>query len=291
MLMVIKLIIEESMVKKAQNYSVELKTILSRYGIKLGKKLGQHFLVDQGVLDRLLDAAELKSGDVVLEVGAGMGVITVELAQQVKKVIAVEKDRNLIPALEQVLQEAGVSHKVEVVNCDILEFGNLPPKVVGAIPYQITSPLIHKFLKRETLPELIVFIIQNEVAEKIVAVPPRACYLSNFIQSLALVELVGKPIPSTAFWPQPKVKSRVIKLKTTPDVVKAQGSKFKSRDEIDKWERFLHRGFRNPRKMLRNEFDEEILLESGIDPQSRPQELMLSQWESLFFLLGSVNND
>ncbi|MBU1110341.1 16S rRNA (adenine(1518)-N(6)/adenine(1519)-N(6))-dimethyltransferase [Patescibacteria group bacterium] len=301
------------------------KSILSRYGLLPHKQLGQNFLVNQHILSDLLETADLTPKNVILEIGAGSGAITVELARRAKKVIAVEIDKKLIPILNNAIRDAGMLDKVQIINADILKLritndesgimdnkvngvnrvneaseANEPKKlekftpyrleksgsglkILGAIPYQITSPLLHKLLKLEIPPQLIVLIIQNEVAEKIAAQPPQATYLGNFVQSLAKIELVGRPIHPAAFWPQPKVQSRIIKIRPKDPV-------FTGIENIYRWEKFLHRAFSHPRKMLRNVFPTELLEKSGIEPTARPQEINLEQWKTLAKSLTSKSN-
>ena len=284
--------------KKVQNYNskftirktreVAPKHILSLKQVKPKKSWGQHFLVSQEVLRDLLAAAELEPQDTVLEIGAGTGVITVELARRVKRVIAVEKDPRLAAILREELHAHSVDN-VQIVNQDILKLQMSDnkyqinaecqttgvqvkcDKILGAIPYQITSPLIHKLLKELPPNLLIVLVIQNEVAEKIAAQPPEATYLSNFVSALAKVKLVGGPVAPSSFRPPPRVKSRIIKLVT-------RNEERVRREEIQRFEDFLHKGFSRPRKMLKNVFDEGLLRKAGIDPSSRPQELTLEEW-------------
>ncbi|MBM4402601.1 MAG: 16S rRNA (adenine(1518)-N(6)/adenine(1519)-N(6))-dimethyltransferase, partial [Candidatus Cloacimonetes bacterium] len=192
-----------------------IKSILAQQGLSPQKKLGQHFLIDKRVLQKLLAAAGVSSSNIVAEVGAGVGTITVELAKRAEKVYAVEIDKNLIPILKSQINDF---KNVNIINTDILHLlqgwslrnHNLREKaiqqvlqgwslqdlkIIGAIPYQITSPLIHHLLTQENPPCLIAIIVQKEVAEKITAQPPKATYLSNFVSFFGNAEVVGKPIP------------------------------------------------------------------------------------------------
>jgi len=246
-------------------------------GLKPKKRFGQNFLVDARVVADLVATANLKRSDVVVEVGAGTGVLTKELAKKAGKVIAFEIDRDLISLLKKEL--AGFSN-VETINKDFLkvrpqQLNHLtvqPFKLVGSIPYQITSPLIHKLLTFKPRPSLVVLLIQKEVAEKITAKPPKATYLSNIVKLLGEAEIV-RFISKTAFWPVPEVDGAIIKLKV-------QNLKFKI--DVENFQKFLHKGFQNPRKMLRNKFDPEVLKKVGIDPTQRAQELTLARWIHLF---------
>lgn len=255
-----------------------LKSILAQNKIYPKKSLGQHFLVNKKVLDDLLKAAELNPDDVVVEVGAGIGTITVELVKKVKKVVAVEIDKKLIPILKDSLQNF---KNVEVVNKDILNY-RLPKTenrllILGAIPYQITSPLIHHLLTQKAPPRLIAIIIQKEVAEKIVAKPPYATHLSNFVALFGRAEIVGKKIAPSAFWPQPEVESSILKISQ----IKNEELRMKKEDR-ELFVSFLHRGFSHPRKMLKKVFEEKLLKQVGIDPTRRAQTLTLVEWIRLY---------
>src|SRR3972149_8668354 len=227
------------------------------------KSLGQNFLVDQNVVRDLTDAAKIGKKDVVLEVGAGTGAVTKRLAQIAGKVIAVEIDPDLIPSLHANLKGLG---NVEVLNADILNlnFTDLNHfKVVGALPYQITSPLIHKILHSSNRPKSITFIVQKEVAEKIAAAAPDATYLSNFVANFGEAQVV-KTIKPGAFSPQPKVDSAIIHIELYP--------KPKIGDAV-KLEKFLHHGFAQPRKMLHHRFAAGVLAGSKKPLQGRAARL------------------
>lgn len=255
------------------------------------KSLGQHFLVSQKVLWDFLTAAELSKDDLVIEIGAGLGIITRELAEKVKKVIAVEIDSRLCNVLSENLGKKGLTN-LQIVNQDFLNFHfndiyhysresernkrieNF--KIVGSIPYQITSPLLHKLLFSKIKPSLVVLIIQKEVAQKITARPPKASYLSNLVQCFGEATIVGKPINPAAFWPPPKVQSAILKIKT-------QNSLSDLKDvNMEEFCQFLHRGFSHPRKMLKKIFPEAILIRADISPTLRAGNLTLTQWQKLF---------
>jgi len=255
------------------------------------KRFGQNFLVDEKVVADLITAASLVKEDVVVEVGAGTGVLTKELAKRSGKVFAFEIDRDLIPSLEKNLQEFD---NVKLINQDFLKVNNQNLsntsalhsakvftnfKIVGSIPYQITSPLLHKLLSLEPRPSLVVLLIQKEVAEKITARPPKATYLSNIIKLLGEVEIVH-PVPKTAFWPAPKVDGAIVKFKVPAREAGRRRSKFKV--DVEKFQKFLHRGFQNPRKMLRTKFDVADLESCGIDPTRRAQRLEFEEWLKLY---------
>lgn len=249
--------------------------------IRPKKDLGQNFLTDPRVVQMLVRAILPTPEDIVVEIGSGTGIVTKELAKLVKKVVGVEFDRDLIPTLEGNLAEF---KNVEIINQDILKtdlealWCKIPNrqniKLIGSIPYQITSPLIHKLVATEGW-SVAVLLIQKEVAAKITARAPQATYLSNLTQTFCDVKKIIN-VPKTAFRPRPKVDGAIIKLekKTNPIEVLPQ-----------EWSNFLHQGFAHPRKMLRKVFDGALLQQAGIDPQARAQELTEENWRELFKLL------
>ncbi|NIT03733.1 ribosomal RNA small subunit methyltransferase A [Candidatus Saccharibacteria bacterium] len=240
--------------------------------VKAKKALGQNFLVDSNVVRDLVEAAGVWGRDTVLEVGAGTGAVTQELAKRAQKVIAVEFDRDLIPTLKENLKEF---KNVEILNEDILQLNPLlyspVTKIVGSIPYHITSPLIHKILHLEKRPESITFVVQKEVAEKICAEPPKGTYLSNFVKNFGNAR-IGRAIKPHAFAPPPKVGSTILHIDLREPTVK----------EAKKFEKFLHEGFSHPRKMIKNRFPLKTLEEVGIDPKARPGNLSFHEWKSIY---------
>jgi len=249
--------------------------------IRPKKALGQNFLRDKGIAQALVKAGEITRADLVLEVGAGTGFVTRVLAPQAGKVLAVEFDRDIMTTLENNTREFG---NVTVIAGDILsidigtyfvkskEFKKF--KIIGSIPYQITSPLIHKIMEAP-LWSIAALLIQKEVAKKICAQPPQATYLSNITGAFAKTAIV-KNVPKTAFSPRPQVDGAIIKIVRDSNILKHQNIK------IVPFANFLHRGFSHPRKMLRNTFSESKLKEVKINPQARAQELDLKEWFKLF---------
>lgn len=236
--------------------------------MKTKKELGQNFLISKVVVEALLKAAEINKESIVLEIGPGKGFVTEELAKVVKKVIAVEFDSDLIVGLKN----KGWGN-VEIINKDILRFLGEKRldneyKVVGSIPYQITSPLIHKLLTLKDPPSLIALLIQYEVGKKITASPPNANYLSNFVQASAETKFIKK-VKRQSFVPQPKVNGGIITIRPTRKVLVGYSG-------------FLHKAFKTPRKMLNKAFNSEILESVGINPKDRPSEIPVEKWISLY---------
>lgn len=245
--------------------------------MKPKKELGQNFLRDESVVESLVEASNPQPTDTYLEIGPGRGAVTKSLAPKVKKVIAVEIDSKLTAGLKKHFQE---QPNVVMVDQDIIKFLDAPRyhdiyhsnKIIGSIPYQITSPLLHKLAEISTKKKIesIVFLIQKEVARKITAKPPRSSYLAIFVQSYFDVQLV-RNVSRESFYPIPKVDGTIIKL------VPEKGA----HPDPKAWSTFLHQGFKHPRKMLKKVFDEKILKETRADPNQRPQELSLKQWLKL----------
>lgn len=204
------------------------KELVKKYGIRLTKSLGQNFLTDINVVSRIVDTAEITKDDMVIEIGPGVGSMTGELASRAGKVIAVEIDRHLIPALEDNLKAFS---NLEIINEDIMKVSvaditnnkdNMRLKVVANLPYYITTPIIMKLLEEDNDIEQMVFMVQKEVAQRMVAKPGGKDYgaLSVAVQYYAQPEKVFD-VPPHCFIPQPEVDSTIIKLKrnTTPPVV------------------------------------------------------------------------
>ncbi len=188
----------------------EIKEILEKHSVSIRKSWGQNFLIDENALEKIIEASNLSKKDTVVEVGPGLGALTLSLAKDVKKVIAVEKDRKIIPLLEETLKK---SSNVKVVNEDILRF-KVPSgkyKVVANVPYCITSPIIRKFLEEKNRPSLLILTVQKEVAERICANPPRMNLLAVSVQFFAAPEVISHISPSS-FYPPPNVTSSILRI-------------------------------------------------------------------------------
>jgi len=258
-------------------------------GLTPKKSFGQNFLVDEKVVADLVAAANLTREDVVVEIGAGTGVVTKELAKRAGKVLAFELDCDLIPVLEKNL--SGFDN-VKILNEDFLRSSphhlftssSQLYKIVGSIPYQITSPLIHKLLTLEPKPTLVVLLIQKEVAEKITAQPPKATYLSNIVKLFGSIEIVHL-VPKTAFWPVPAVDGAIVKIVLgVPPLKSPQAAILRIYEnlKIENFLMFLHQGFKHPRKMLRTKFDPPDLEKCGIASTRRAQTLEFDEWLKLY---------
>ena len=276
--------------ERAERSQESVKRLLSKYGLRAKKSLGQHFLINKSVLHCIVSAAELTMEDTVVEVGPGLGVLTRELAGQVRRVIAVEADAKLSSALGEIV---GAFPNISVINSDILqtdpvslltssgiELGTSSYKVVANIPYYITSPILRHFLEASLKPSLMVVMVQKEVGKAIVAQPGEMGILAVSVQ------LYGKPtiidyVPARSFYPSPKVDSAIlqIKLYEQPLVLVSETGKF---FEV------VRAGFSAQRKQLRNSLAHglgispqeaaDLLKGAEIDHRRRAETLNLEEW-------------
>lgn len=243
--------------------------------VRAKKSLGQNFLVNPGVLDRIMEAAALTAADTVLEIGPGTGALTHRLADSGARVIAVEKDRRLI---EPLLEEFADAKNVQVIEGDALELDpasmGLAPrayKLVANIPYYLSSHLLRLALEIWPAPKLSVLMVQREVADRMMAQPPDMNLLALSVQLYARPSLVMR-VSRGSFRPMPSVDSAVIMLEPKPNA---------QREDNERIIALAKRAFIHKRKQLGSSFLEEALKNAGIDPSARPQELSVAQWEAL----------
>ena len=269
---------------------VSIKKELAKYDLTPRKRWGQHFLVDRNILNKVVRAAELEKGDAVLEIGPGMGEMTLALARQVKKVIAVEIDRELVKILRE---KTADFPNIIVIEGDILKIsfeelyrqGHQQLKVVANLPYQISTPLLFRFIESKQLFSSLTLMLQREVAERMIASPGGKDYgpLSIFTQSVSDLSIQFYIKPS-AFFPPPKVESAVIHMvwKERPLV----------RREEEGWFKKVVKGcFGYRRKRLINALRHADLLlpedlekrieKIGIDSQRRPETLTIQEFARL----------
>jgi len=273
-----------------------LKRELSKYGFFPKKRLGQHFLVDRNILNKVIRTAEVGKEDVVIEVGPGLGEMTLALARLAKQVIAVEIDPKLAEILKKRLADCP---NVEVVKNDILkvDFNHFfkkagrPVKVVANLPYQISTPLLFRLVESKEVFSTLTLMLQREVAERIVASPGGKEYgrLSVLLQ-MFLDLSVRFFIPPSAFFPSPKVESAIVHMvwKEKPMVDKQDEEWFK---------KVVKASFGYRRKTLVNalkhselplpESIESRIEKVGIDPRRRPETLAIEEFIRLAEALKS----
>ena len=273
-----------------------IEAIKEKHRFQLSKSLGQNFITDKNVIERIVEGAGPTEDDLVIEIGPGIGVLTAEAAQQAAKVVAIEIDSKLIPILDETLAEYD---NVEVINQDILKTdlngiideqrakgsfsGDV--KIIGNLPYYITTPIIMHILENSIRAESITVMMQKEVADRIKASPGNKTYgaISAAVQYYCEVEQVVS-VPKEVFVPRPKVDSAVLKL-TIRDK--------KPVDLIDEKAFFacIKSGFGQRRKTLLNSLtgtyglpkDEirRILEEAGIDPVRRAETLDMNEFAAI----------
>ncbi|HVW66317.1 MAG TPA: 16S rRNA (adenine(1518)-N(6)/adenine(1519)-N(6))-dimethyltransferase RsmA [Candidatus Peribacteraceae bacterium] len=257
-----------------------VRQFCKEHGLIMNTDLGQHFLIDQSVLDAILETANVKEDDDVVEIGAGIGILTLELLKRTKNVTTIEIDPNVIPLLQEYLKEGESPHLPTVVRGNALQasFPQKPYKIVANIPYHITSPLLrHAFLESSRAPLSLTLLIQREVAEKIVDTK-NAGLLTVIVGFFGTPRIVTK-VPPKAFLPPPKVDSAVLHIDCFAEP-KADAQTFDALLSLAKL------SFGQKRKMLRNTFASlpgglEMLDKAGIEGTRRPQTLSIDEWITL----------
>ena len=265
------------------------------------KELGQIFLKDQDIVQKIIQAAEIEAKDQILEIGPGKGVLTEPLLQTGAKITAVEKDPSLVRFLEK---RFGNKPNLKIIQADIRDLlknkdytkykiQDTKYKVIGNIPYYLTSYLFRLLLELDKKPGTIVLMLQKEVAQRIIAQPPQMSLLSVSVQFYAKPEIICY-VPKTAFWPKPKIDSAVIKI--TPINKNENADKALKKNFF----KVIKAGFRQPRKLLLNNVYNGLNIEKdkikkifeqlGIPINARPQNLSVQNWISLaqkltFFLV------
>jgi len=272
---------------KEESLLAETKQLLRRFNLRARKRLGQRFLIDGDVLQRILSAAELSADDIVLEVGPGLGILTRELAQRARRVIAIELDDKLANFLKQELVSFP---NVMIINEDILKIEPATLlarperyKVVANLPYYITSPVLRHFLEATLKPNLMVVMVQKEVAEAIVAGPGKRSLLSISVQFYGRPTIIGK-VPANSFYPAPEVDSAILRIDLYPKPAVAV-------DDTEGFFGTVRAGFASPRKQLANSLAQglgwpkadvlSVLAEASIAPQRRAETLTLEEWAQL----------
>lgn len=266
--------------------------IVKKHDFKFTKSLGQNFLIDDNIIDKIVDGSLAGQGDKVIEVGPGIGTLTRELASRSEKVMVVEIDKKLIPILGDTLSDFD---NVTIVNEDIMKADikdlidkNLdggPVKLVANLPYYITTPIIMRFLEEDINVNDIVVMVQKEVAERMNANPGKKDFgaLSVAVQFYCDTEIVAK-VPRHLFVPQPNVDSIVIALRVRPE------RKYKVEDE-DLFFKIVKASFGQRRKTLLNSLTSMGILDktdisavlsvAGIDEKRRGETLSLEEFARL----------
>jgi len=275
-----------------------LRQQLRNLKIRPKKRLGQHFVIDARVLQRIVDSADLLPDDLVVEIGAGTGGLTAPLAQRVKKVYALEIDSGLVPILRA---QFDGNERVEVVPVDALRFDyaalfrrwGRPLKVVANLPYEISTPILFRFFEDRECFSLLVLMLQKEVARRLAAAPGSKDYgpLSLWTRLYTETRLLF-PVSPQSFHPEPKVASAVVRLDMLPRPRIAL-------DDPENLRKVIHSAFTYRRKTLGNalrlgdfsryspEKIQEALGRAGIDPRVRGEKLSLEEFHKAALSLSS----
>ncbi|MBV9689614.1 MAG: ribosomal RNA small subunit methyltransferase A [Ktedonobacteraceae bacterium] len=271
----------------------ELRNLLHAHNMRPNKSFGQNFLIDRSVLLKIVDAAEIEPSDEILEVGAGTGVLTRELAKHAKRVVAVELERDMLQLL------AKTTHgyqNVELVARNLLflepteVFDQTLYKLVANLPYSITGPTFRHFLENAHPPRLIVVMVQFEVAQRIVAGPGALTMLGVSIQFYGHPRIVAR-VPARAFYPTPKVDSAILRIDVHPPPL--------PQSHRDDFFRIVQAGFSEKRKQLHNSLthglhrkNEDLrawLAEAEIDCGRRAETLSIEEWLRLWHVVERMN--
>ena len=274
------------------------KRLLASLDARAKKSLGQHFLIDSGVLRKIVEAAELSPQDTVIEVGPGLGVLTSELAKRAGRVIAVELDDNLAVLLKQTLAWAP---NLTIVHADVLKItpsallekagiaAECGYKVVANLPYYITSAVLRHFLEGDIRPGVMVVMVQKEVARAITAPPGEMSLLSVAVQFYGEAR-IASGVSAHSFYPVPKVGSAILKIRLYPRPLIDS-------DWTGSFFELVRAGFCANRKQLINSLSqgrsmpkEEIrpLLEkAAIEPRRRAETLTIAEWVKLWRLFDT----
>ncbi len=267
---------------------------LRQYEIKPKKSLGQHFLVDKNIIQKIVKTADIEPSDIVLEIGSGLGEMTLELSKKAKKVVAIEIDLRFV----NILRKKFIGRpNIKLIEGDVLkidffkisETEGSPLKVVANLPYHISTPLIFRFIEARRCLSSLTLMVQKEVAERIVSIPGSKGYgtLAIFIQMVAIpsIEFFVK---SSLFFPPPKVDSAVLKISWRKEQL--------IREEDEEWfKEVVREVFNYRRKTLLNALRnskiptpkdlDEILRQVGLDPKKRPEQFTIGDFLKLSEIL------
>ena len=271
----------------------ELRNLLYTHHMQPNKSFGQNFLIDRAVLQRIIEAAEINAGEQVLELGAGTGVLTRELARHARRVVAVELERDMFSLLAETTRNFA---NVELIERNLLYvdpaaiFGAEAYKLVANLPYYITAPTFRHFLESANPPRLLVVMVQYEVAQRIVAAPGDLSLLGVSIQFYGKPDIVAH-VPARAFYPAPKVDSAILRVDLKDEVPLAH-------EQRDSFFRLVQAGFSERRKQIHNSLarglhrkDAEVqalLKAAGIDPGRRAETLSIEEWLQLWHQMEKI---
>ncbi len=271
----------------------KIKDIMTRYGFRFSKSLGQNFIIDEHVLDRIIEGAEITCDDDILEIGPGIGVMTDALCKVAKKVVSVEIDSALIPILKETV---GHHSNLTVIHSDVLKldlpalfhehFEGRRPKLVANLPYYVTTPIIMTFLEERIPVSDMVIMIQKEVADRIMAKPSTKDYgsLSVAVQYFTEPMIVTR-VSRGSFMPMPNVDSTVLRLRVRefPPVTLLDEALFflTVKDAFGKRRKTLLNSLSSGFLKLSKAMASEALASAGIDENLRGEALSIDAFAEL----------
>jgi len=245
------------------------------------KRFGQHFLHDQNVIEHIVTAFDPKPGEKIIEIGPGKGALTIPLLKQQQELDVVEVDRDLAKAINEKCKDIGLLkvHCIDVLDFDFCQFENKRLRIIGNLPYNISTPILFHLLNYGHCISDMLFMLQKEVVERLSAEPGCKEYgrLSVMVQSQCQVEKLFNIGPES-FIPPPKVDSSVVRLRLC-------GSADINISDLEIFARIVKQAFAQRRKTLRNSlralFDEDQIINAGISPGARAEELTIDQFAKL----------
>lgn len=258
--------------------------LIERHGLQPSRALGQNFLCEPGTVDKIVRLAGVETGDRVIEIGPGLGSLTLGLADVGARVIAIEADRYLLPGLHEVLETAGLADRVEVIHGDAMELdwtglvAGQDWKVVANLPYNVSTPLILDLLRDQpTLTEWLV-MVQQEAGERLAADSGNRTYgIPSVLLSYWATARVADTISNSVFLPRPRVSSALLK------VVRHENLPIDA--PFDRYAQLVRAGFGQRRKMLRRSLSDHLSVEQmesvGVAPTDRAETLTPAQWGEL----------
>ena len=278
------------------NILEDTQFIMKKYKIKANKSLGQNFLINQNVVDKIVESSQITKDDLVIEIGPGLGTLTKELLEKAGKVICIELDKKMIKILTD---RFSLYENFEVIHEDVLRIhlnkiikiekeknGFQSAKVVANLPYYITTPIIMKLLEDRLDLESITVMIQKEVADRLIAIPGKkeTGAITYTVYYYATAEGVME-VPNDSFIPEPEVTSKVIKLtlrKEPPVEVKSRGVMFKIiKSAFMQRRKTLLNALTNTKVFMSKEEGIEILKELKLDENVRAEKLTLENFAEI----------
>ncbi len=276
----------------------QLKSLCQQYGLVPSKQYGQNYLINDGIVTKIINAAGMEPSDIVIEIGPGFGVLTLELVKKAEKVIALEIEKKLMPYWEDLeIRDKEIRDKIELRWGNALK--NLSPishllshyKLIANLPYQITSQILRTILELQNKPSLIVVMVQKEVAQRICAKPPDMSLLALSVQYYGKPEIVDF-VTKGNFWPTPKVDSAILRVTLAParnaTHSVAGGPEHFSTLAPELFFRFAKAGFGQKRKQLWRNLAEGLKLDGNKvkevlknvmgDEKVRAEELGVEEW-------------